>query len=176
MKKIILCVSLAMLYIMVGPLLIHAEEPMPYSEIGAYIQDEFNKTHIPGMSVEIVDANNILYADTYGNCTSLDSSFIVGSISKSFTAAAVMQLVEQGKVDLSKPMADYIPSVNKECKTTVKQLLNQTSGIQTYYTLENYKSSDTPAEWQYANVNYNLLGQIVENTSGFNYSSYIQKI
>lgn len=44
--------------------------------------------------MEIVDTNIVLFAETYGNCSSLDSPFIIGSLSKSFTAAAIMQLAE----------------------------------------------------------------------------------
>jgi len=173
-KKIALLLSIILLMVTVSPLTAHGEEQISDDELGLYIENEFKKTHIPAMSVEIVSATDVVFADTYGDCASLDSSFILGSISKSFTAVAIMQLVEQGKIDLSSPKADYLPKVSKDCKTTVKQLLNQTSGIKTYDTLENYTTSDAPDEWQYANVNYNLLGQIVENVSGIDYATYIE--
>lgn len=158
-----------------GPLSAYAADIPAHDELDAYIEREFQKTHIPGMSVQIVSADEVLFAETYGNCESLDSAFILGSISKSFTAASIMQLEEQGKLDLDAPMADYLPEVDKACRTTVRQLLNQTSGIKTYDTLENYKSSDTTMPYQYANVNYNLLGKIVEQVSGLDYGVYVEQ-
>ncbi|MEG2859435.1 MAG: serine hydrolase domain-containing protein [Clostridia bacterium] len=143
-------------------------------ELDAYIQQEFKKTHIPAMSVEIVDAQGVAFSGSYGEGSTLDTPYILGSISKSFTAVAIMQLVEQGKIVLADPIAAYLPSVNSDCKTTVKQLLNQTSGIHTYMTLENYRTPNTTTGWEYANVNYNLLGQIVERVSGIPYGDYIK--
>ena len=97
--------------------------------LGDYIESEFDKTHIPGMSVEIVDATQVLFAETYGNCETLEQPFIIGSISKSFTALAIMQLVEQGQIELTAPISNYLRDIDPDTKTTVKQLLNQTSGI-----------------------------------------------
>ena len=173
-KNLIICLPVLLAVLIFNAFSVDATEVTTNSELSDYIEEEFEKMRIPGMSVEIVDANNVLFAETYGNCTSLDAPFIIGSISKSFTAAAVMQLAEQGKIDLSDPIAVYLPKVSKDSKTTVRQLLNQTSGINTYNTLENYQTSDTPAAYQYANTNYALLGQIVENVSGMAYSSYVQ--
>lgn len=176
MKKIpALLLSMLLLLSCVGPLSAHAAEIPAHDSLDAYIEEEFQKTHIPGMSVQIVSADEVLFAETYGDCESLDSAFILGSISKSFTAAAIMQLAEQGRLDLDAPMADYLPEVKQSCRTTVRQLLNQTSGIKTYDTLETYDSSDTPAPYQYANVNYNLLGKIVEQVSELDYGSYVEQ-
>lgn len=179
MKKIALLLSMILFIISLSSSYVHAEEqvavgePDTYEELGDYIKDEFAKTHIPAMSVEIVDAQGIVFAQSYGDEGNLNSPYILGSISKSFTAVAIMQLVEQGNLELEKPIFNYLPSIDKNCKTTVKPLLNQTSGINTYMTLENYKTSDSVTDWEYANVNYNLLGQIVENVSGMSYADYI---
>ena len=152
----------------------HAEEtPSQLAGLARYIEREFEKTHIPGMSVVIVDAEKVLLAESYGDCEGTDHPFVLGSLSKSFTAASVMQLAEQGKIDLSKPVAEYLPEVDGGC--TVKQLLNQTSGIGTYSTLEQYSSSDIPTDYEYSNVNYGLLGKMVEKVSGMEYGAYLQK-
>ena len=152
-----------------------AENNTDSADFDAYVQTEFEKTHIPGMSVQIVDKDSVLFAQTYGNCDSLDDGFIIGSLSKSFTAVCIMQLVEQGKLSLSDPISKYLSEENQESKTTVLQLLNQTSGIKTYDTVEKHSLSDVPVEFEYANVNYGLLGKIIENVSGEDYSTYIQK-
>ncbi|MDR0952440.1 MAG: beta-lactamase family protein [Oscillospiraceae bacterium] len=145
-------------------------------ELEQFIQTEFAKTHIPGMSVAIVDAGSTMFTGAYGDVRDTRTSFILGSISKSFTAAAIMQLVEQGKVDLDSPFVTYLPEEeNADGKTTVKQLLNHTSGIRTYATPQNYKTSAIVAPYVYSNTGYGLLGKIVERVSGMEYGSYIKE-
>jgi len=102
-------------------------------------------------------------------------------MSKSFTALSVMQLVEKGKIDLNKPISAYIDTSlyfkNKEDgnKITVKQLLNQNSGLGTYQKLGNAKITDNYGKFEYANLNYNLLGKIIESVSGDKYADYVDK-
>lgn len=72
-----------------------------YSEIDAYLQTCAKNARIPAMSVTIVDKDNVLLAQSYGECESCNTPFLLGSVSKSFTAVCVMQLVEQGKIDLN---------------------------------------------------------------------------
>lgn len=175
MKKIIAVgLSLLLLTLMAAPLTANAEEAIANEELEQYIQTEFEKTHVPGMSVAIVDADNVEFIGNYGDCESADTPFILGSISKSFTAVAIMQLVEQGKINLDEPISVYLPEADQSSKTTVKQLLHHTSGIHTYMTLEDYISSDTVMGYEYANVNYNLLGLIVEQVSGLSYADYLK--
>jgi CubicO group peptidase (beta-lactamase class C family) len=141
-----------------------------------FIQTEFAKTHIPGMSVAIVDADSTLFTGTYGDVRDTRTSFILGSISKSFTATAIMQLVEQGLIDINLPFVTYLPEEeNADGKTTVKQLLNHTSGIRTYATPQNNSTSATVAPYMYSNTGYGLLGKIVERVSGMEYGSYIKE-
>lgn len=173
MKKSI-CLILCILLICCFCLPVSAAGDITNEELNTYIQNEFEKTNIPAMSVEIVDAENVLFSQQYGNGANADTPFILGSISKSFTALAISQLVEQGKIDVTKPFCTYLPEVNQESKTTVKQLLNHTSGIHTNMTMEDYKTSDTVQNYEYANVNYNLLGLIVEHISGMSYGEYIK--
>ncbi|MDR1001854.1 MAG: beta-lactamase family protein [Oscillospiraceae bacterium] len=146
-------------------------------ELEQFIQTEFAKTHIPGMSVSIVDADSTLFTGTYGNVSDTRTSFILGSITKSFTAVAIMQLAEQGLVDVNSPFVTYLPEEEKNAnsKTTVKQLLNHTSGIRTYKTPKNYSTSAETSPYEYSNSGYGLLGKIVERVSGMDYGSYIKK-
>jgi len=146
-----------------------------FHAMDAYLQEEARKAHLPGMVVYIVDKEKTLLSKTYGNYGSIDECFIIGSNSKSFTAAAIMQLVEQGKVDLDKTINTYIPGAREGDRITVRQLLNHTSGISTYDTFENYKVSERQGESVYANVNYALLGRIIEEVSGDTYSEYMRK-
>lgn len=156
------------------------ENSLPdYDKISEQIADDVEKYHIPGMAVMVVDKDSILFQETYGNCSSIDSPFIIGSMSKSFTAAAIMQLVEEEKVDLDSPIAKYIDAAewfidSADCeKITVRDLLNHTSGIATYQTFGNLKSTDLYGQHIYANSNYGLLGLIIEAVSGESYEDYI---
>ena len=71
-----------------------------YSNIDIYLKSCAENARIPSMSVTVVDKDNVLFAQSYGGCESCDTSFLLGSVSKSFTAVCIMQLTEQGKIDL----------------------------------------------------------------------------
>ncbi len=151
-----------------------AEEDRVYDAIDQYLQEEATEAHIPGMSVVIVDKDKVLFSNIYGNCNSIDAPFIIGSNSKSFTATAIMQLVEQDKIDLDEPISMYLPTASEGDKITVRQLLNHTSGISTYDTQDNYKVSTKQGTYVYANANYGLLGQIIETESEMTYCDYVK--
>lgn len=144
-----------------------------YTKINEYLQRSVETLNIPGMSVIIVDKDDVLFSGTYGNCDSIETPFIIGSMSKSFTAACIMQLVEEGKINLDNNISVYLPDATDGNKITVRQLLNHTSGLGEYQCLSNYSITDTYGTHQYANVNYNLLGKIIENVSGMSYDEYV---
>lgn len=171
-----ICIMIAvMLLSAIFPLGASAESLLSGDDLDMYIRSEFEKTHIPNMSVEIVDANSVIFTGDYGERASADAPFILGSISKSFTALAIMQLAEQGKLDVDDAAVSYLPDVmDSSSKTTIRQLLNHTSGIRTNMTLEDFSSSDMPVGYEYANVNYNLLGLIIEKVSGMSYGEYVK--
>ncbi len=125
------------------------------------------------MSVTIVDKNKVLFSENYGDCENPDTPFLLGSVSKSFTAVCIMQLVEQKKIDLSANISTYLPDATDGEKITVSQLLNHTSGLGEYQTLEDYKIINEQGIHIYANVNYSLLGKIIEAVSGQSYNDYI---
>lgn len=158
-----------------------ADEPVDYQEISRQIEEDVERYHIPGMSIIIVDADDVLFSETYGNCDSIDTPFIIGSMSKSFTALAVMQLVEEGRVDPDQKISSYInvssylKNPQDGDKITVRQLLNQTSGLGEYQRFGNAEITDSYGKYQYANVNYSLLGKIIESVTGENYDEYVEK-
>ncbi|MBD5459977.1 MAG: beta-lactamase family protein [Lachnospiraceae bacterium] len=144
-----------------------------YSNIDEYLQKCVENANIPAMSVCIVDKNEELFSGTYGQCESSDTPFFLGSVSKSFTAVCIMQLAEQHKVDLAAAISTYLPDATDGDEITVSQLLNHTSGLGEHQTLENYKIVNKQGVHHYANVNYALLGEIIEAVSGKSYSEYI---
>lgn len=156
---------------------------------------------IPGVALAVVQGDKVIYAKGYGAADATgrpvtpETPFILGSVSKSFTALAVMQLAGQGKVDLDAPVQRYVPAVPApQAGITVRQLLNQVSGIPTAAgqaqlmgdessTMEQVMAAEAgrslsavPGQtFQYSNYNYTLLGLVVENASGRKYEHYVEE-
>lgn len=144
-----------------------------YSDIDAYLQASSENARIPAMSVTIVDKDSMLFSHSYGGCESCDTPFLLGSVSKSFTAVCIMQLAEQGKIDLNAHISAYLPEATDGDRITVGQLLNHTSGLGEHQTLGSYRIINDQGSHCYANVNYSLLGEIIEAVSGSSYDEYI---
>ena len=125
-----------------------------------------------------------------------DTPFVIGSVSKSFTALAILQLVEQGIVELDAPVTDYIDwftTADSTAPITLRHLLNQTSGLSTLdgsrivftpeisleervRSIENYELVSEPgAEFNYSNLNYAILGLIVQEVSGLDYGEFVEE-
>lgn len=125
--------------------------------------------------------------------------FVIGSTTKSFTALALMQLVEAGKVDLDAPVVRYVPDftlapAEPVADITVRHLLQQTSGLddlsggpilasategtalEAVAELSDARLASAPGEtWRYANVNYVLAGLVIAAASGQTYPDYLQQ-
>ncbi len=144
-----------------------------YSNIDDYLQKCVENANIPAMSVSIVNKNKVLFLGNYGQCESSDTPFLLGSVSKSFTAICIMQLAEQQKIDLAATVSTYLSDTTDGDKITVSQLLNHTSGLGEHQTLEDHKIVNKQGVHHYANVNYSLLGEIIEAVSGKSYPEYI---
>ena len=152
-----------------------------YDSVSKVLEKDIKENHIPGMAVIVVNSDEVIFSKTYGNCENIDTPFIIGSMSKSFTALSIMKLIEENKIDINKPISAYIDTSlyfkNKEDgdKIIVKQLLNQNSGIGTYQKLGSLKITGNYGKYEYSNANYNLLGKIIESVSNESYSDYITK-
>ena len=175
--------------------------------IDAYIEGQMHRLKIPGASLAIVEGDRIVHlrgfgkARPHGEVPTSQTPFFIGSLTKSFTALAVMQLVEAGKIDLDSPVQHYLPwfrvaDPQASAQMTVRHLLNQTSGLPllpSVAAMGDFDDSPDATERQvralsklkltrpvgskceYSNFNYNILGLIVEVTSGEAYPEYIQK-
>jgi CubicO group peptidase (beta-lactamase class C family) len=177
-----------------------------FAEIETFVQDEMAEQRIPGLALGIVEGDRIRYmrgfgtADDSGREVTPQTPFIIGSVSKSFTALAVMQLVEANKVELAAPVQRYLPwfrvaDEKASAEITVRHLLNQTSGLSTK-TGRTFQgdgdTSDTALEQavrklksatltapvgskhQYSTINYSVLGLIVQTVAGQSYERYVQ--
>ncbi len=122
--------------------------------------------------------------------------FQIASVSKPFTAAAILRLVEQGKVDLHAPLTRILPGYRNGEKLTIHHLLTHSSGIPDINAFPEYGDiqlqPQTPAElvavftekplsfepgseYSYSNSNYNLLALIIEKASGLTYGEFLQR-
>jgi CubicO group peptidase (beta-lactamase class C family) len=175
-------------------------------KIDAYIQSRMQTASIPGLALGVVHDDQIVYLKGYGiaapdgRAVTPQTPFILGSTSKSFTALAIMQLVEAGKIDLDAPVTRYLPwfrtnDATASAQITVRNLLNQNSGLPTYagrlgfadndqsnMALENgirdlsgvQLSQPAGQSYEYANDNYNILGLIIQEVSGSSYEDYVR--
>jgi CubicO group peptidase (beta-lactamase class C family) len=174
------------------------------TKLDNYITSEMKKTVIPGLALGIINSEEVYLKgfggfDTKGGPITPKTPFIIGSLSKSFTAMSIMQLAESGKIELDKPVKDYIPwfsimDKTASSKITLRNLLNQTSGISTSagVTIQNGKADSSIEQlvrdlktlkltkpvgttFQYSNINYIVLGEVIQIVSGKSYEEYIKK-
>jgi len=119
-----------------------ADSAVLFARVDAYVLREMRDIRAPGGALVIVSRDRIVHARGFGAAApdgrpvTRSTPFIVGSLSKSFTALAVMQLVESGQIDLDAPVQRYLPTFRvrdrrASAAITVRHLLNHTSGIPT---------------------------------------------
>ena len=173
------------------------------ARIDGYLDLVHEQHVIPGFSVVVVKGKQIVYAKGFGkerlgsskNFTANTVSAI-GSLTKSITALAVMQLVDQGLLRLDTPVVHYLPwfrTANKDMsdKVTVRMLLNNTAGLRAEPDLS-YDLSDRALEhlaksvqsffitrepgtsYEYSNVGFGIAGLLVHKVSGLSYLDYIE--
>jgi CubicO group peptidase (beta-lactamase class C family) len=172
-------------------------------QIESVISAEMAKSKIPGLSVAVVVAGKLRWSNGYGmadleNSVPAKSTTIyrLGSISKPITAAAVMQLVERGKIELDAPVQKYCPAFpEKQWPVTTRQLLGHLGGVRHYKdlaevnstrryasindALEIFKSEpllhEPGTKYSYTTYGYNLLGCVVEGASGMKFTDYLRE-
>jgi CubicO group peptidase (beta-lactamase class C family) len=169
-------------------------------EIDDFIQAKMADKRIPGMQLAVVRNNEIIKTASYGvsniqHSVSVhdETIFPIASMTKGFFGVAIMQLVEQGKIDLSQPISSYLPDLPKKWQSiTVRQLLTHTSGLPRIFSgyivnLIDAKGPDASWElvqkqslesqantkWSYVQTNYILLGKIIDKISGQPYEEFI---
>lgn len=166
------------------------------------VQEELQKNGAPGAAVAIEQDGKVVFAKGFGfadveNKVSFTAQTVsrIGSISKTFTALALMQLVEQGKVKLDDEVQVYVPSFpKKSAPITIRQLLGHQGGIRHYKgdemlsakhydtveaALAIFKDDPLVAEpgtkYSYTTYGYNLLSRVVEAASGLSFGEYLQQ-
>ncbi len=158
------------------------------------VSDALARTGVPSASVAVVENGKVACLKAYGQArieprvqAKPEMRYSIGSISKQFTAAAVLLLEEQGKLSLDDKVAKFLPRLTRANEVTIRQLLSHTSGYQDYwpqdYVMPEMLEPVTPqkildiwaqkpldfdpgTKWQYSNTNYVIAGLIVEKASG----------
>lgn len=184
-----------------------ADSNKELSEIDSYVLGQMKDLDIPGVAIGIVRGDQVVYtqgygvADDAGRAMIPDTPFLIASLSKPITALGIMQLVEEGKINLDAPIQTYLPwfrvaDEEVSSKITVRHLLHQTSGFderESYVRNLNTDPSDdaletsiralntadlnfTPGEaFEYTNTNYDILGLLIQTVSGQSYEEYIEE-
>ena len=159
--------------------------------------------HLPRLVVLVAQGDRAVAERAYGDAdvsgrvpATTKTRFQIGSITKQFTAACILQLVDAHRIALDDALGTYVPSYANASAVTVRQLLEQTTGIPDY--LNSLHSADDAGKpiafadliariaarplafppgtkWQYSNINYTLLGRIVELVSHESYERYVRE-
>src|SRR5712692_8403286 len=163
-------------------------------QIDKLATDTLARTGVPSASIAIVKDGQVVYTKAYGDGrleprtpATAEMRYSIGSISKQFTATAILLLQEQGKLSLDDKVARFIPDLTRANEVTIRQLLSHTSGYQDYWPqdyvmpmmlepvtaqkiLDQWARKPLDFEpgtkWQYSNTNYVIAGVIVEKASG----------
>jgi CubicO group peptidase (beta-lactamase class C family) len=155
-------------------------------------------TGVPSASIAVVQHGQIVYTHSYGSAklattttpaipSTPEMRYSIGSISKQFTAAAILMLQEDGKLSIDDPVSKYIPGLTRGDEITIRQILSHTSGYQDYYA-EDYTMTpmqkpttaqyiidawakkpldfEPGTQWQYSNTNFVIAGRIIEVVTG----------
>jgi len=178
-----------------------ADEEMA-AKVDAYLTPFVETRNFSG-SILIARRGKVLMARSYGMANyelsvpnTPQTKFQIASLSKPFTAAAILQLEAQGKLNLNDPLVRYIPGYPNGEKITIHHLLAHRSGIPNVNSLPEYEEKsrfpqslgqiiilfkDRPLDfppgerYSYSNSNYNLLAYIIQKVSGEDYGEYLRK-
>ena len=177
--------------------------------LDAVLEEIIARWGIPGLAVGIVQEGEIVYTKTFGVQSvetmapvTSDSIFCVASVAKCFTASAVMQLAERGKILLDAPLVSYLPYFKLDderyTQITIRQMLSHTSGMPDFEeseydelvknpenddgvaerfvrSLSNRKMLAAPGErFLYSNIAYNVLGDLIAKISGQTFEAYMK--
>ncbi|WP_250031390.1 serine hydrolase domain-containing protein [Paractinoplanes maris] len=202
MRKTFLAAAAAGLALTPGPAGAAPTGQVSAATVDAYLAQALNSTGLPGMSAVVTHDGTVVHAaglgrDAAGAPITADTPMRVASLSKSFTAMAVMTLVDDGELGLDEPVARRLPgfamSDTRAGRITVRQLLNQTSGLsdrtvdigaaESAPTLAGYVASlrggrlaaEPGTRYAYCNVNYELAARLVEVIGGRSFGDYLRE-
>lgn len=168
-----------------------------WRQIDAYVRQQMAEWRTPGLALAVTNREGLLHVAVFGYAdlkarrpVTPETLFQIGSISKSFTAIALLQLQEEGKLDLHAPLTKYWPWFSVQSAYppfTVHHLLTHTSGLprdrddipsslfSAWAVRERTTGAPPGAHWAYSNVGYQILGYLLEHLDGSDYATIIRK-
>ena len=202
-KSILSGVFVAILFLPAAAQLQSSLSPELRQKIDHVATEVLAATGVPSASIAIVEDSQLAYAQSYGEAR-LDPStparsemrYSIGSISKQFTATAILLLQEQGKLSLDDKVAKFIPNLTRANEVSIRQLLSHTSGYQDYWPQDYVPpfmlqpitadrildlwahkplDFDPGTRWQYSNTNFVIAGVIAEKASGMPPLDFLHK-
>jgi CubicO group peptidase (beta-lactamase class C family) len=175
--------------------------PETVARIDAVVQEALKSSGAPAASIAIVRDDRLVLARAYGKArletgaaASPDQRFPIGSVSKQFTAAAVLLLAEDGKLKLDDPVGKWVPGLTAGDRITIRQILSHTAGYRDFwpqdYVWSAMQKPVTPQaildrwarvpldfqpgeQWQYSNTGFVLAALIVEKASGQRFDDFL---
>lgn len=171
------------------------------ARIDRLVAENLANTGVPSASIAIVRGGRIVFTKAYGKqsetmkTASTEAPYQIASVSKQFTAAALLLLEDRGKLSLDDKISKYVPGITDGDSITIRQLLSHTSGLQDYwpqdYSFEAMETPTTPQQivdrwgrkpldyapgtkWQYSNTGYVVAGMIVEKVAGMPLIDFLQ--
>ncbi len=203
-KSLVVLVVTLGLAAVAGPLT--AQEALPAetrSSIDKAVADTLAKSGAPSASIAVVKDGKIAYVHAYGTArfepkmpATPQMRYSIGSISKQFTAAAVLMLAEEGRLSLDDKLVRWLPELTRASEVSLRQLHSMTSGYQDFwpqdYVMPMMLEPVTPqgildrwghkpldfepgTKWQYSNTNYVIAGLVVEKVSGMPLFDFLQR-
>lgn len=177
-----------------------------FQEIETFLQSLIDTGGIPGITIAITVGQDIVYTNGFGVASTATKEklepkhiFHIASVSKTFTATAVMQLYEKGKIDINKPLTTYLPYFNLKDERykdiTIRQMLNHTSGMPdvddyewekgisdegaaeryTRSLVDSVLISKPGSEYHYSNIAFDIMADLVAKVSGMSFEKYVKE-
>ena len=171
-----------------------AQTPDLSRQLAERAQAALAQSHAPSVSIAVVTDGHVAFANAFGEAdiaagraATAQTRYAVGSISKQFTAAAMLLLQEQGRLSLDDHVAKFFPELTRAGETTLRQILSHTAGYEDYapqdYIIPEWTRPTTSAailqawagkplnfdpgtRWQYSNTGYVLAAAVIEKVSG----------
>ena len=214
MQRRLFCLRLTLVWLLLPAAAILASaqtvdtiDPALRSQVDRVATLVLESTGVPSASIAVVQHGKLVYTHAYGSArlatatspavpATPEMRYSIGSVSKQFTAAAILLLQEQGKLSLDDPVGKYIPGLTRGNEVTIREILSHTSGYQDYwpedYVMTTMMGSTTAqqildiwgkkpldfepgTQWQYSNTNFVIAGRIVEVVSGENYWDFLEQ-
>jgi D-alanyl-D-alanine carboxypeptidase len=172
------------------------------STVDSIANQVLRTTGVPSASVAVVQHGRLIFSKAYGSskldpetAATASDRYGIGSISKQFTASAMLLLQQEGKLKLDDPVGKYVPGLSRGNEVTIREILSHTSGYQDFwpqdYLMAPMLQNATPQEimnrwakqpldfepgtrWQYSNTGFVLAAMIVQKVSGMPFFQFVQ--